>query len=153
LGKTLRRAASVGSVLFLFIFIIFAFIFTRDNRQLGTIPRHSNPPVLLDPDPIELGDLEPGRSAEAKLSLRNRGSETVVLERIETSCPCVSVSPASLRLHPGGAAELRVHFDPTDEPEFRGGLSVTLVGWGRPGAILFRTHVNVAVMSGGRPAG
>lgn len=63
------------------------------------------------------------------------------------SCPCIRVEPRSVRVEAGGEAPLIVSFDPTESPNFRGGLGVKLVGRGMRDAILFRTRVDLEVRS------
>jgi hypothetical protein len=51
----------------------------------------------------------------------------------------------SFTVGPGESAEVRVAFDPSREPDFRGGLSIDVVGYGSMGAIAFRTRVDLDV--------
>lgn len=107
----------------------------------------SAPPLIVEPDPISLGLLAPGQGAQATLTLRNPHPEAVTVERAETSCPCIRVEPRSVRVEAEGEAPLIVSFDPTESPNFRGGLGVKLVGRGLGGEILCRTRVDLEVRS------
>lgn len=102
-------------------------------------------PLEISPDPILLGTLFPGRSAIAKLTVRNSGSRPVIVESIETSCPCLNVAKQWARLGPRQTADLTVRFDPADEPDFRGCLSIDVIGREPGGEIAFRTRVEVEV--------
>jgi len=55
------------------------------------------------------------------------------------------VTPVFLRIDAHTSATLKVAFDPADEPDFRGGLSVDLTGREPDGATAFRTQVNLEV--------
>lgn len=96
-----------------------------------------------------LGAVRPGESVRAEMTLRNPHPAAVTVERVETSCPCVRVTPASLHIEPRESAELGIAFDPTDEPDFRGGLRVEVIGRGEGGDVVFRTHVHLEVKAGG----
>ena len=73
-------------------------------------------PLEISPDPISLGTLDPGRSAIAKLTLRNSGSHPVIVARVETSCPCLNVAEQSTNIGPGRPPDLTVKFDPRTIP-------------------------------------
>lgn len=105
----------------------------------------SAPSLIVSPDPIALGTLAPGESARSTVTLRNPTSEAVSVERIETSCPCILVSPTSIVVGSGESSALTIEFDPTDEPEFRGGLSVNVVGKEATGRVALRGRVEVEV--------
>jgi hypothetical protein len=108
--------------------------------------------VILDPDPINLGVLKPGQSVEVTLTLQNpRSAEALTVERVETSCSCVSVSPLPTRLESGESDSLAVKFDASKEPDFRGRLSVKLTGLGANESTLFETRLNVEVQSDSSP--
>ncbi|MGC8639443.1 MAG: DUF1573 domain-containing protein [Isosphaeraceae bacterium] len=98
----------------------------------------------MSPDPISLGVLSPGEGAEALASVRNIGARTVVVARVETSCPCVQVSQLPIRLGDGQTASLRILFDPSKEPGFCGGLTVHVRGYGER-SIVFCTRVSLTV--------
>jgi len=102
-------------------------------------------PLEISPDPVDLGVLPPGRSAQATISLRNPGPRPVSVERIETSCPCIRAEPASFKVGPGELAELVTRFDPSDDPDFRGGLSIEVVGRSPRDFVLFRARVDLEI--------
>jgi len=99
----------------------------------------------IRPDPISLGVIEAGTPGKAALTLRNPGSVPLTLERVETSCSCIRVETVPVRIDACGSVDLAVVFDPTSEPDFRGGLSVDLTGRMPGGATLFHTQVNLLV--------
>lgn len=101
--------------------------------------------LIVRPDPIMLGILDPGQDIEERITLSNPQTEAVVVERIATSCPCLSLSPSSLRVEPQSAAQVILRFDPAAEPDFRGELSVELTGYGTDEERIFQTRVDLEV--------
>jgi len=79
------------------------------------------------------------------IALHNSSRQPAIVERIQTSCPCLHVEKQSITLRPGESADLPVRFDSLDEPDFRGGLSIEVVGRGVTGGVVFATQVNVQV--------
>ena len=102
-------------------------------------------PLAINPDPVDLGIIEQGESAEASVVLENSRSEPVVLDRVKTSCPCVRFTPASVTVGAGETAALTVTFDPLSDPEFVGGLGVEATGYDSRGRALFKTRVDLEV--------
>jgi len=96
---------------------------------------------------VSLGILLPGQSADAKFVLRNLGPQTVTVERVKTSCPCLRVEPASFKVGSGEFAELVVGFDPSHDPDFRGGLSIEVAGLSTTGEVEFRARVDLEVQA------
>jgi len=101
--------------------------------------------LVVSPRPISLGTLEPGRASVTTLTLHNPGPRPIIVERAETSCPCVSVSALPVSVRPNSTARLEVTFDPADEPDFRGRLAVDILGRGSGDVVLFRATVVVTV--------
>ena len=102
-------------------------------------------PLAISPDPLCLGTLEAGGAATASLTAQNHGREALILERVESSCPCVSVGPVPVQIAAGGSALLAVTVDLAGEPDFRGGLTVDLTGNATDGATMFHTEVRLMV--------
>ncbi len=92
-----------------------------------------------------LGVVDPEEIAETWLAVQNTGTETLTLERIETSCPCIRVGDVPVLLEPGEAVQLKVSFNSADDPDFEGGLSVLVVGYLADGRIGCQTRVEVEV--------
>ncbi len=102
---------------------------------------------MLDPDRLSLGVVAAGQRAKATLNVTNLGRDSVVVDRIETGCPCLTVTPSSIRLMPGETGALAVDFDPAAEPDFRGGLVIDITGYSG-GKAVFRTQTRLRVISG-----
>lgn len=102
-------------------------------------------PLEISPESPSLGTLIVGQHAEARIALRSRTSRPLEVHRVETSCPCLRVEPTSFKVAPGGSAEVDLAFDPSQEPEFRGRLSIDVAGYGLGDEIIFRTRVHFEV--------
>jgi Protein of unknown function (DUF1573) len=75
-------------------------------------------PLEISPDPVSLGVVRSGQKASATLTLVNRGLQVLAIERIETSCSCLMITPESIRIGPGESKVLMLEFDPSAEPDF-----------------------------------
>lgn len=104
--------------------------------------------LRINPTPVSLGVLMKGQKAKSAITLTNHGTSTLMIDSIETSCPCLTTAPSSICLGPGEGKILAVEFDPSDEPEFRGRLSVDITGYAN-GVVAFRTRANLEVRNGG----
>jgi hypothetical protein len=121
----------------------------------SSTPNHTDPPpsnitgrrfpLEVSPNVIDLGILRPRHSAAARLTLRNPSLRTVIVEQIQTSCPCLQAEKQSIILGPQESAALALRFDSSDDSDFRGGLSIEVVGRGVTGGIVFATRVNAVV--------
>ena len=94
---------------------------------------------------VVLGEIRAGQIASGELIYSNKTEEVVVIETVESTCPCIKVSPLPQTVEIGGTARLRVKFDPTEDPKFRGSLSVGLIAKGHEGRNLLRTRVELDV--------
>ena len=101
-------------------------------------------PILACAERVSLGVVRRDRTSRVTLLLKNQSARPLAVERIETSCPCVTVGPKVVRLAPGRVVKLTAVLDPSEEPDFRGPLSVSVVGRGG-GRCLFRTWVDAEV--------
>lgn len=104
-------------------------------------------PLEVRPDSLSLGVLESGQSARRTVTIHNPTSHKIDVERVETSCSYVSVFQLPIAIQPCDTAELTVVFDPKDEPEFVGQLSIGLTGIGNADLPVFRERVDVDVRS------
>jgi Protein of unknown function (DUF1573) len=86
-------------------------------------------PIEISPDPVEFGVVDEGQVSNAVLSLTNRGSRELVIDRVETSCPCLTITPGRLRIAPSERKVVAVVFDPSGEPDFHGRLSIDISGY------------------------
>lgn len=105
-------------------------------------------PLEISPDPIELGVLDPGESAEATLLLRNPRAEPILVVKIETSCDCVSAKPGSLQFGGCETRTLTLSYDPSAAPIFEGRLGVVITGYMSGDNVAFRTGIRLRVGHG-----
>ena len=121
---------------------------------LGTAPANPAParltrltthhlPLETSPNPIRLTVFREGEALEQAISIRNTRDDPLTLERVETSCSCVRVSPLPLEVGPGQTAFLFVRFDPQPDEGLQGPLSVELAGYFKGGKLAFRTEVKI----------
>jgi hypothetical protein len=102
-------------------------------------------PLAISPDPIIFGTLD-GRALVQRVVLaRNTQNASLVLDRIQTSCPCIRMASLPIRMEANETQDWTVSFDPSVEPEFAGRLSIEVVGYLVDGQIAFRTHVSLDV--------
>jgi|GEM_PF-6102594 len=75
------------------------------------VDRGAPPRLFVTGDLVRLGSVRQGESAGTTLMVRNVGASTLRIVKIETSCACISVTPATLVIHQSGAANLdiRIH--------------------------------------------
>jgi hypothetical protein len=101
-------------------------------------------PVEISPHLVELGVVSQGQLSKAALTLTNRGSRELLIDRLETSCPCLMITPSQLRLAPAESKIATVLFDPSDEPDFHGKLCIDISGYST-GSRAFQTVAEVEV--------
>jgi hypothetical protein len=101
---------------------------------------------LLDcyPDPVSLGVLSSGQKSRTDFTLVNRTSQPLTIERIETSCPCLTTALASTSIGPGEKKVLSLEFDSSAEPDFHGGLSMDVTGFSS-GVMAFHLLADVEI--------
>jgi hypothetical protein len=115
---------------------------TVDDRPLTATNSSS---LLACRSTLSLGVIDHGQAAEAVLTLENPRKSAVEVSRIETTCPCLRVTPDSIRVGPRTGGSVTVRFDTSEEPDFSGGLSIDVIGRGLDEAIIFRTKVDLVV--------
>lgn len=115
------------------------------SKLLGGAPTHLG--LEISPDPAEFGTLRPGESARIEVTAHNPAARPVMLERVWSSCPCVRAEGAPARVGANETKSLQLLYDPSSDPDFRGGLSVQVDGLGTGDRLLFRTRVNLDVQA------
>ncbi|MGO9922026.1 MAG: DUF1573 domain-containing protein [Isosphaeraceae bacterium] len=111
----------------------------------ATKPARATCPLETSPDTIAMGVITARRPADAEFVVRNQQSIPLTLARVVTSCPCIGVSGAPVGLGPNEEKRLKVAFDPADDPDFRGALSVEISGYDEGGGTLFRARAELEV--------
>jgi hypothetical protein len=116
----------------------------RDNPQARQgqadkhlpVSRSQDPDTLLSalPGDFDLGELSKGETRNVEFCLENRSDFAVVIERIQTSCDCLSVTLDAEAVGPretvGGAFAVRV----SEDDEFAGRLGLEATGVAKGGS-------------------
>ncbi len=96
---------------------------------------------------VSLGVISRSERASGTLNVLNAGQAAVAVQRVETSCPCVTVVPSQFELRASERLSLTINFDPADETDFTGGLSVRVTAFSGGGLIAFQIVVELEVRS------
>lgn len=103
-------------------------------------------PLETSPDPVLLGSVSTRQRVSASFTVINRGRRAFTLDRVATSCPCLGITAAPTMIGPREAKTVVVEFDPTNEPDFIGGLCIDVTGYAQ-GAAIFRGRIDLDVSS------
>jgi Protein of unknown function (DUF1573) len=120
---------------------------SRPSGQPSRFPR-SSIPLKVSPEYPSLGTSVCGRQLAGEIRLSNAGPKSVLVNRVETSCPCLTAKSVPLEIDPGKSAVLALQFDPREDPGFRGRLAISVNGYTVQDEIAFDTRVRVEVQSG-----
>ncbi len=146
LGSGLSVMLPTGAVIILAGFAVVAPSLRRTpppvNSAADTTHRF---PLEISPDSLSFGELEQGQLGMATIDVYNPTGREWNVERIGTSCPCVTIAPQSTQIGPGDKKTLGVQLNPSDDPDFVGSLSVDVIGYAASGGIAFRTRVDVEI--------
>jgi hypothetical protein len=93
--------------------------------------------------------LKPGESAEGTITLYNPTDETIVVERIETSCECVTLGESQFRIQAHASIPLLAAFRGDLASSYAGSLRVNIRAFGSTRNQLFESLL-VADLGGGR---
>jgi len=75
------------------------------------------PRIVVEPLSQDLGEV-PQAPLELTYTVRNEGGSPLRIEKVSTSCGCTKAVLDRDTIPPGGSAELRVVFDPTEDNLF-----------------------------------
>lgn len=117
----------------------------RPSAEREVAPAHREA-VSVEPGVLDIGVVSPGTKRSAKMVIVNRGTRSLLLMNIESSCPCVKAAGLPVTIPAAGSREIEIIFDSSGEPDFRGGLAVELLGRDAAAGPVFRTKVKVDVM-------
>jgi len=107
----------------------------------------SLPTVTVMPPSVDLGTSLQGDRIQFSLLLRNDSNQAALMvERFESSCPCLQPKERSLLLGPREERGLHLEVDLGKEPEFTGHLVIQLKGLTASGEGAFLTSVAVQVL-------
>ncbi len=120
---------------------------TTPSRGLIESPR-----LFTCPPQLDLGDLRPGTTKTAVISLKNHGSEAVTVAGVKFSCACVTTFLGALHIAPRSKLSLPLKYDPHHDPDFRGRLAVVVEGVDNSGITIFKSTVHINILDSPRPA-
>ena len=84
------------------------------------------------------------------VSWRNNRIQPIVIERVESSCPCIRAGPLPARLAAGGSATLHISFEPeADDEGFGDLLLVSIRGFSSENAVAFEASAKVDLAAAG----
>jgi hypothetical protein len=110
----------------------------------GGRPGSGSAEVSVFPAEVDLGRVPAGSRQRVALTLYSAQAESLLLDELESSCPCVRGEGLPWRLEPGQRRPVAVEVDLSAEPEFRGRLQIELVGKSS-GRVVFRTRLHLTV--------
>lgn len=96
-----------------------------------------------------LGVLRQGQPSSFDLILRNPSNRTIVVDSLETSCPCLAPRLIPVAIPPEGEVPLSMELDLRKEPAFTGRLQIQVEGRDPSRQKLFQTQVTVDVQRSG----
>ncbi|MBA4405897.1 hypothetical protein C0389_01350 [bacterium] len=70
-----------------------------------------NPKLTLSKTSIDFGKVEEGKIVDTKISFKNEGSSTLVINDVKTSCGCTAALLSSKTLKPGESGNVRIELD------------------------------------------
>jgi len=94
---------------------------------------------------LDLGKIQPAQAAEARLVVKNPHSAPIAVERVASSCDCLSLRPGRFTIPAGGECLVLVLYRPEPGDRFSGELGMSISGIDRDGAIVLQGKVSVAV--------
>ena len=71
-------------------------------------PPPKGPRISVEPASFDFGRAVQNRTLQKEFSIRNFGSEDLIIENVSTTCGCTAALPQSKLVKPGGATPLRV---------------------------------------------
>lgn len=99
-------------------------------------------PLEISPDHVVLDATGQGDTTSAVILLRNTRLRHVTINRVETSCPCVRITPIPVRVGPNETVAVKATLKQTaDEPILEARLSIGITGYAADGTILFRSQI------------
>ncbi len=94
---------------------------------------------------LNLGTVTHGSKASGTLRIANKTDRTWRIARVESSCSCLKVGPASFEVAGGATTPIDIAFNFAEEPDFRGNLLVEVKGVEADGNVVFTSQVAVVV--------
>lgn len=108
---------------------------------------HAAPKASFSTVKIDYGTLREGKVAEKTVAILNMGSQPLEVQRVQSSCPCVTTdfpaSGAPIVIKPGGSHPLNVRYDSTGV--FGDRIATLIVGTSDPNEPMTAIDIEVTV--------
>ena len=95
-------------------FLIAAFLLVRagaeDTKKAAAapVPEAKGPRISVEPQSFDFGKAVQNKTLSKEFSIKNYGTEDLVIENVSTTCGCTAALLDSKVVKPGGTAPLRV---------------------------------------------
>ncbi len=111
-----------------------------------TPPTIGPPPLRFEPAVLDLGDLPPGTSRAATVSVTNAGATPLTIASVQTSCHCTTGSLARSTLAPGESTSMAVILEAGDlvSPVTRR-VDLMVDGYSQPASLTVAADVHYGV--------
>lgn len=83
-----------------------------DDVPIGDNPRLTLPDLVDTDYNWDFGDIGPEEVAEKVFTVKNTGTQDLVIDRVTSSCGCTAALLSEKTIPPGDEAQLRVSYDP-----------------------------------------
>lgn len=80
--------------------------------SVAASPLFSQPRLMVNNHSVDLGIIHSNQMYNAQWVIRNTGNDTLVINKLKTSCGCTSVKRLKPTLGPGDFDSLKVEFNP-----------------------------------------
>lgn len=89
-------------------------VFTAIMAGFGATNVLAQPVAVVSPLAVDFGEVKPDGRASAEVTAKNNGDEPLVIDRVVSSCPCLSVPSfeSNVTIAPGQAATLDLLYVP-----------------------------------------
>ncbi len=79
--------------------------------RTGTAEIATQPLAVVEPASWNFGTVEPGKSLEARIEVRNDGGRRLVLRRLKGGCDCLSSAEDQVLVEPGAKRTIAAQFN------------------------------------------
>lgn len=101
--------------------------------------------ITVEPKLVDFGRIHQSQKCEKVVKLTNHQSSAVVIGRIETSCPCLSLNMPRKVIAAGESIDGVLQIDSSLDPDFHGALRITVDGISKNGRKLFSFDCDIEI--------
>ena len=84
------------------------------GEEAKKAPPPKGPRISVEPASFDFGRAVPRKTLEKEFSIRNFGSEDLLIESVSTTCGCTVADSYGKVIKPGGSTQLRVRLETRD---------------------------------------